>query len=159
MPSTPNRLQPDSSLADNFALANDNFDKAVQDISDLGARFSSVASSSSTLASGTSLQAAVSVSDTANSSQFTAGSLQIVPRIKVYVDTDADSNYLLGFSGGSLTTEQKNCMVSIWPNRTYPNGTLAAFIIMFHNYGASSHTYYWTVDVSYVQSPRTGYFR
>lgn len=156
MATTPHRLDPSNSLANNYALANDNFAKAVQDISDLGAKFSTVGSVSATVTAGSLYTIVANVNDTTN--LFVAGRLQIVPRVETFVDNNNNDNYILGL-GGSLSAGQANAQVSVWIARRPTSAAVATFVYQIRNSDAISHTYYISVDESYISSPTTGQFR
>ncbi len=160
MPSTPNRLQPDSSLADNLALANDNFDKAVQDVGDLGAKFSGNFFILFTIAAGSWSTTTVNISD--SRAQYRRDSLPFQPRIDLWVDTDNTdaSNYFN--SGNTLTSAQRNLMVNIVPIKTVIQvlpTDVASYAFQIRNFDTSSHNYYVRGDDWYLQSPITGNFR
>ena len=152
----PHRLSPETPYPDTVALLNDNFDKIVSDIGDLGGKFSTTASYSVTIAAGGMNTATVGVTDPR--SLYVAGRLPITPRVEVFVDNNNDDNYLLGYSG-SLSADQSNALVSVWIQRRASSGTVATFTIQIKNFGASPHTYYVVADESYTASPPTGNWR
>jgi hypothetical protein len=156
MPTPPHRLQPDTSLADNLALINDNFDKVVSDMVDLGARFSSVGRIQASVVAGTSVCITLGLIDTLN--QYQPGRLQIVPRLETFVDNDLNDNYLLGYTN-SLTTGQQNVLVLPWPQRRPGVGDVADVGVFIHNFDVANHVYYCYVDESYMASPPVGNFR
>lgn len=160
MPSQPNRLQPDTSLANNLALINDNADKSVADISDLGAKFSDVFFTSITVAAGTWYRILVSLAD--DRSQYRQGLLPFSPRVDIWVDTDNTDNSLLHNPTSTLTAEQLNCLVTVRVVRTtyvvVPTN-IGTFEIIIKNFGASSHTYYIRGDAWFMQSPISGNYR
>lgn len=156
MPQVPNRLQPDTPLADNLALINNNADNAVQDIGDLGAKFSTVGTISATVAAGNMFSFSVGVTD--DKSPYSVGNLQIVPRVEAWVDNDRNDDYLFEY-GGSLSAEQQNALMSVWVARRPNPGNVAQFAVQVKNFGALPHTYYFAVDESYMNSPPVGNFR
>jgi hypothetical protein len=156
MAQTPHRLQPDTPLPDNLAYINDNFDKAVSDINDLGAKFSSVGSASFTLATGGLQTITVDVSDV--HPQYQANKMQIVPRMEMFVDVN-DDDHIFPY-GGSLTLAQQQAVVSVYPQRRARTGFVAMFTVLVYNFDVSgAHTYYINVDESYFYSPQGGVFR
>lgn len=157
MAGVPHRLQQDSPYPETLAQANDNFDKLVSDTSDLGAKFSSTyASYSVTVAPGSMHSQLVGVTDVRP--EYVAGRVQIAPRCEIFVDTDANDAYLLGY-GASLSGEQLLSFKSVTVERRPAVNAIAAFLVQILNLGASPHTYYVRVDDSYINSPATGYFR
>lgn len=153
MASLPNRLFPDTPLEQNLALINDNFEKAVQDIGDLGARFSSVASFSAFVPAGLLLTQTIGLTDSTN--RYVQGSLQIVPRVDVFEDNDADDTYLVGYSNSQSAT----ALVSVYVQRRPSGSNIADFTISILNTDAIAHTYYVYGQNSYVDSPPEGNFR
>lgn len=154
---SPNRLQPDSPLKDNIAYINDNFDKTVQAINDLGGKQFGGASYSASIAPGYMNTQVVDVTDTRN--QYVAGNTPINPVVKVYVDVDADDDYLIGF-GGSLTSGQADAMISVWVFNGYSTGTVGNFLIQIANRDAiDAHIYYVYLNNYAFNTPTTGIFR
>lgn len=154
---SPNRLQPDSPLKDNIAYINDNFDKTVQAINDIGGKLFSGASYNVSVAPGYMSTAHVTVTDTLN--QYTAGSTPINPVVKVYVDVDNDDDYILGI-GGLLSSGQADAMASVWVLNGYTTGHIGDYIVQIANRDTIDvHTYYVYVNNFSFNSPTTGIFR
>lgn len=151
----PHRIQPDTPDVEKWALVNDNFDKTVQDIADLGAKFSSVANFTATVPAGGTNFGSVSVTDDLN--QYVVGATQIVPRVQIHVDTDDDAH--AHPNGSSITAAQKNADIIVRVDRRPPVGSIAVYYITIRNFDSSSHTYYVSTDLSYNSSPVTGIFR
>lgn len=157
MPGVPNRFTAETTYPNLVTQLNDNMDKVVSDVSDLGAKFSSgYASYSVTIPAGGMHSQLVGVLD--NRPQYQPGKVQIVPRCEAFVDTDGDDNYLLGY-GASLSAEQLASMKSVTVERRASVGAVASLLIQIRNFGAVSHTYYVRTDDSYMNSPATGSFR
>ncbi len=156
MPSIPHRIHSEMSEAEKWALANDNWDKTVSDVSDLGARFSSVFRYAVTLAASGVHTQYVGVTDSRPS--VIAGKLQIVPRLEVFVDNDLDDNYLAHL-GGSLSASQSKIIYFPTIVRRPTTGTVAGFLVTLNNWSPDSHDYYVYGDESYMDSPSTGIFR
>ena len=156
MATIPNRLQPDTPLADNLALINDNFDKTVQDFGDMGAKFTNVYSLTVGPVAASS-GAATTINFVDSSNQYAAGKVEFVPRVQVYVDVN-DPTYVLP-SGGSLTLAQANADVIVRVAKSLSSIVTAVIVITIRNYDTNPHTYYMTYDASYKSSPPAGNFR
>ena len=150
---SPNRLQPDTPLKDNLAYINDNMDKTVQAINDLGGKIFDGASYSVSVAAGATATFGVSVIDSKNI--YTAGRTPILPVIKTYVDNNNDDDYILGISTSSVAPY----MVSVWSYYGYIPGAIAVWVVHIHNFDASSHTFYNTLNNYAFSTPATGIFR
>lgn len=153
---SPNRLQPDTPLKDNIAYINDNFDKTVQAINDLGASLFNEASTSVSIASGYTHHIFVPVIDTIN--RYTPGNTPIIPLVKIYIDVDADDTYIFPI-GSSLNSSQADSTVSVWSLNGYTSGAIGGYNLDIHNFSADTHTYYIYVNNFVFDSPNTGIFR
>lgn len=158
---SPNRLQPDTSYADNIALINDNFDKVVTAVNDIGVKnYGTGTYSAQTLAAGALVALTLNIVDTKN--QYTTDAIAVTPRWQIFVDNDANYNYLLP-AGSSMTSAEQNVQFSWWQTRVVPTGspsnTKAVLYAILKNNDASSHTYYISVDLYFGDSPQTGLFR
>lgn len=155
MAQTPNRLQPDTSLADNLALANDNSDKAIQDISDLGAKFSTGASGSVTITAGTMAYFIIGMQDVQGA--YVKDQLPLGPRYDVSIDVN-DSGHFLP-DGVSVTSAMRKTVVTQRVFKTSRNNFAnekATYVIEIYNNDASDHTYYISVDAYYQQASNQG---
>jgi hypothetical protein len=155
VPQQPNRLFPDTPLQDNLALINDNADKAVQDISDLGAKFSSLGSFSVTIPAGQTLYPYTLATINVSNTSYVPGRLQIVPRFAIYVDNDMNSAYLLGYAN----SQSNKAVIGTYIQQSPSIGSVADNAISIQNMDSVSHVYYVYWDESYVDSPRTGTYR
>lgn len=158
--SVPHRLQPTTSLTDNLAYANDNFDKLVNDIGDLGAKATSTGSTGAqVVTAGSSLNLRVGILAPIDppSHIYDDGIVSIVPRIAVFIDNDNNSAFIHP-SGGSLSSDQLLTMVNCYVDFTPATGTLGSFVVTVKNFGASSHTYYVYYSATFLPKPTPGNF-
>lgn len=167
MAEAPNKLSPDVPLPDTIALINDNFDKTIQNIGDLGAKSTNIALVTfGSVAAGASFNNVVHmvnqnatysgpiVSATSNISGVSA----LTAAADVYVDNDNNANYLYPL-GSSLTSPLLNVLFSITQSYTTPQGTLATIVISGRNKDSSAHTYYFHLRASYFPAIPTTVFR
>lgn len=160
MPQIPHRLQPDTSLEDNLALINDNTDKTAQDMADFGAKFSTTANLTVPLTASSFAWYTLNFIDSTKT--YRPGYTQVIPRFRVYVDTNNDNNYWA--PGGASLTLAQNSYRLVWYDDYQYDGTVANAVgranLQVSNIDTvSSHTYYITIDLSYINSPATGVFR
>lgn len=167
MASTPTRLQKGTSLDDAYSLLNDNFEKVVQDIRDLGANISTEGLLTLTVGATSLASVVFTLTSQGQSSDsvhevFTQGPVSavtgIAPELDIFVDVDNDEGHR--FPGGaSLSSGQLNlyaiCNVS---NTGYIN-SLGAWLIQLNNRDSSSHTYYIHTQCGYLPVPAEGFFR
>lgn len=138
---------------------NQNFDNIAQEIADRSGIFSSVASvpSGITVTAGSCHRVQISVIDSLN--LYTINKMPIIPRVNVYVGTDALNDYRYP-SGASLTTAQVNELsVEVSIARTVfdeTDGEKATYYIVFRNTGASDVTVYPYMQCYYVPAPDEG---
>lgn len=71
------------------------------------------------------------------------------PYFNIFIDNDNDFNYKFA-SGASLSSGQKNILVSIVPAITPLSGYSNTITLMFKNFDTSSHTIYFHFTVKYV---------
>lgn len=153
---SPNRFTGDATWAQSMSTLNDNFDKSVQAINDIGGKFFSVATASKTITAGSVWSLSVGFNDTRN--QYVASSTPIIPRIAPYVDNDNVDGFQVGW-GASLTAGQALVICTSWVYRGSSTGNVAVATFQFHNLDSSSHTIYAYVDGAVFASPQSGYFR
>ena len=155
---TPHRLQVGTSYEDALALLNDNFEKSIQDISDLGA-----SSTTTTLFTTGSVSAGATYNKTisilqAGSSPATdsiilterANGLRgAMPAIDIYVDSTG-TDYLYP-TGPFLTTGQQALIANAHINITEQGSGLASIVFNLRNCDSSAHSY--TVSLKLVYLP------
>lgn len=159
MPQIPHRLQPDTSLEDNLALINDNADKTAQDLADFGAKFTNAVSFTIMLNAASFRWQPLALIDTTKT--YRPGYTQIIPRFRVYVDTNNDDSYWAP-GGGALTTAQNSYRIAWYNDYAYASnvaGEVARTNMQLTNFDSNSHTYYITVDLSVINSPAAGVYR
>lgn len=164
----PSRLQVGTSVPDAYALINDNFDKIVQDIRDLGANLSTTGSVTFSALAASSVSSAVftltsqgAISDSANQvyTLLPVSSVSgVAPQVDIYVDNDNNAAYLWP-NGASLSPGQLSIFPIVTPVVTGYTNSLAAWVITMNNRDASPHTYYVKTRCGYFPSGPTGYFR
>lgn len=155
MAQIPNRLDPTTSYDDNLALLNDNADKTIQDMADLGAKFSTGASGTCTIAAGGWFAFTVGMQDSIGI--YVKDQFPINPRCDVWVDTQDDAHYLP--DGASVTTAQGKTIVVVRTSKTSRNNFTtekATYFVTIHNLDSSPHTYYIACDNYYQQSSNQG---
>lgn len=161
------KLQAGTSKEDAYSIVNDNFDKVVQDVRDLGANLSTEGNYSITVGA-TSI---VSFVFTLTSQGATSDSVHqvftqapvssvdgIAPQIDIYVDNDLDLDYLWPF-GASLSSGQQALFPIVTPSLTSYENSVAAWSIVLNNRDAVDHTYYVYTKCGYFPSGPTGFFR
>lgn len=158
---SPNRIQPDSPYSDNLALVNDNFDKVVSAVNDIGAKLSSTGVFNMiTILPGSFVTLSTNILDPKN--EYIVDRTTVIPRYQIFIDNNNDYNYLLP-EGASLTSAQKNMSFGWWQARVVPTGspatTKAVIYGIIRNYDAVSHTAFITIDAGYFSAPVTGVFR
>lgn len=155
---TPHRLQVGTSYEDALSLLNDNFEKSIQDISDLGA-----SSTTTTLFTTGSVSAGATYNKTisilqAGSSPATdsiilterANGLRgAMPAIDIYVDSTG-TDYLYP-TGPFLTTGQQALIANAHINITEQGSGLASIVFNLRNCDSSAHSY--TVSLKLVYLP------
>jgi len=158
MPQIPHRIT-DTPWEQAAPLLDDNFDKTVQDIGDLGAKFSQGMAiySTTSLSPGSMNTASIDVTADPPDPHIVPGRLEIIPRVEVWEDNNLDDDYLVGYNN----SQSDGCQVTVWVQRRRSNDpdALATFTVQLFNNDSSSHTYYVKADVSYQPAPSTGNFR
>ena len=165
----PHRLNPDTPLDQNLALINDNFDKVVQTVGDLGARTSSTTTVTfASVAAGGGFQQGIiligpasttpSFGSTISTAGTDSGASALTPQMDIYVDTDNNAAFLFPF-GASLSAAQVNFTFGVVASSTIPTNTLAYFIINGYNRDVGAHTYFVHVRAAYLPAAPTGVFR
>lgn len=159
---SPNRLQPDTPYADNIAYINDNTDKLISAVNDLGMkRFGGGGSFGGiSLAAGAIVSFSVNVVDTKN--QYVVNQTVVNPQWQLFIDTDNNYNYLI--PNGSLVTDaMKNLQFNWWQTTTVPTGspadTKAVVYGIMKNNDSVSHVYYLYTEIFLIDSPVSGIFR
>lgn len=154
----PNRFTGDATWNDSMATLNDNFDKVVQDVNDIGVKFGGQGTTTVLINPNSPYATLVDITDTRP--QYASGNTQIVPRIDAYILNDNDENYRVG-TGGLLSSGEAKVMMSCTVAKTPSTGTnvVATFIIQYYNNDSAGHTIYVHIDNSYMNSPQTGVFR
>jgi len=142
-----------------LAYVNDNFDKVVSDIGDLGAKFSTGVTGSCTVAANNWFAFTVAIQDTIGI--YVKNKFPIGPRLDIAVDTNDADHYLP--DGDSVTVAQGLTVVNVRVSKTSRNNFAtekATYFVTIHNFDVSSHTYYISADTFYQQSAnQTGVFR
>lgn len=167
MPSPPHRIQPDTPQPEAYSLINDNFDKVIQDIRDLGANLSTTGIISVTVAA----SSLTSVVYTLTSQGVTSSSVNqvftqspasavsgIAPQLDIYVDTDNDITKLFPLGSG-LTAGQVALYAIVTVSNTGYTNSLGAWFIEINNRDTVSHTYYLHTRCGYFPSGRSGVFQ
>ncbi len=161
----PHRFTGDITWSEARPLIDDNFDKVVQNVNDLGAKTtSSKTITFSSVTTGSSFRDTVVILNPGATSSYNyinltspeTGLLSATPMIDVYVDTN--SSAFLWPNGASLTSAQRNLIIGVKKDLTNVDG-IASFIISGRNNDTSTHTYYVTFRVAYFPSPPSGLFR
>jgi hypothetical protein len=155
VPQLPHRLSSETPYDQTISLINDSFDKSVQDMADLGAKFSSVASGSFTLGTNSMNSLVVGLSDP--SKTYVSGSTQIVPRIDIFIDNNNDEAWR--FARGASAAPIPILCTPGRIARTPASGDIAEYEFQFYNLDVSSHVIYYSVDSSFIQSASRGIFR
>lgn len=160
---TPHRLQVGTSYEDAISLLNDNFEKSVQDISDLGASEStSVTFITGSLASAATFSQIVYIlpygaAPAANSVILAAPALGLrgaVPAVDIYVD-NTTSGFLYP-TGSSLTPGQLALTANVSVNLTTQGSGLASMVFNIRNCDSISHSYYITCKLIYLPEISNG---
>lgn len=159
---TPHRIQVGTSYDDALSLINDNFEKSVQDVSDLGASLSTTTNISiGSVAAGATFNQTVYVynkdltglTPSINLQGYANGLLAAVPMIDIYVDTQS-ADYLFP-TGASLSSGQLALNVNAMLNKTASAG-VASIVISGKNSDSSAHTYYATIQLAYFPETTSG---
>lgn len=160
------KLQIGTNLNDAYAIVNDNFDKVVQDIRDLGANLSTTGTTNATLGAGTLTPIVFTLTSLGITSDsihqcFTTAPVSsvsgIAPQVDIYVDTE-DADHLWP-SGSALSVGQQNLYPIVTPSLTGYTNSLAAWVISLNNRDSSSHTYYLRTRCGYFPTGPTGFYR
>lgn len=137
-------------------LLNDNFEKTVQAVADLGIQTtSSTVLSFGSVATGANFQQTVAIVQPGSSSSYPyitlnnkeSGLTSIIPSVDVYVDASNDSNYKWP-NGVSLSSGQQKLSIHAKVDLTAVDG-LASLTVSGRNNDSSAHSYYVTVRVAY----------
>lgn len=163
----PHKLNPETPLADNLALINDNNDKIVQNITDLGVQNSNtITVTFAGVTAGSAFnqivylvgsKQTVTGTNVVTTSQNITGNTAMIPAIDLYVDTDNNSAFLWPY--GASLTGGINTIISVPPTLTYPSGVAGAIVISGRNKDVGSHTYYVHLRIAYFPLPTTSVFR
>ena len=161
MAQVPHRLQPDTRIEDNLALINDNTDKLISNIGDLGANKTGGFSVTVNIASGGFYYIVVGVRSSDNFASQVNNTL-VWPMLDIFVDTDADYNYILP-NGSSLTTGQQQLMVTTRVAKTAETNfadEIATVFYQLYNLDTVDHTYYLYGRAGFMPSNNdySGYF-
>lgn len=160
---TPHRIQVGTPYEDVLSLINDNFEKSVQDASDLGASLSTTVDVSiGSVAAGATFNQVIYVlnpgltnaSPYINVMAHANGLLAAVPMVDIYVDTRTAA-YLFP-TGSSLTTNQLALNVNAMLTKTTSGPGIASITISGRNSDASAHVYYATVQIAYFPEKTNG---
>lgn len=159
---SPNRLQADTPLKDNLAYVNDNFDKVVSAVNDVGSKLSDVGTFSVVnVQAGNRVILTTNVTDPKN--EYIADRLSVFPRYQIFVDTPDDYDYLLPVGTAIAGTGSTNMSFGWWQARVVPTGspanTKAVVYAIIRNYDAVDHFAYISLDVGYLSAPLEGIFR
>lgn len=159
---SPNRLQPDSPLKDNVAYINDNFDKVVTAVNDVGSKLSDVGTFSVVnVQAGNRVILTTNVTD--EKDEYIADRLSVFPRYQIFIDTNNDYNYLLPDGASISGTGSTNMSFGWWQARVIPTGspanTKAVVYAIIRNYDTVDHLAYISLDVGYMSAPLEGIFR
>lgn len=155
---TPHRLQVGTSYEDAISLLNDNFEKSIQDISDLGASSTTTTSFiTNSVAAGATYNKTISIlqagsSPAADSIILTdrANGLRgAMPAIDIFVDSTG-VDYLYP-TGQFLSTGQQALIANSHINITEQGSGLASLVFNLRNCDSSAHSY--TVNIKLVYLP------
>lgn len=141
------------------ASINTNFDRISLDIADRSGTFSSVATVNGLSIAPTTVRS-IEVNVVDSLAIYTVNKLPVIPRIQIYIGTDANDNFLWP-SGGSLTTTQiYDIQCSIIQSRQVFNSSTnekATYFVYIKNSSASvTYTLYIYLDAYYVPAPDEG---
>lgn len=160
---TPHRIQVGTPYDDVLSLLNDNFEKSVQEIGDMGASETTTTTfTTGSVAAGATYTKVISIlqagsSPAADSIILSAranGLRGAVPALDIYVD-NVTSAYLYP-SGASLSSDQLALTVNAHVNMTEQGSGLESMVINLRNCGASAHTYDITVKLVYIPEISNG---
>lgn len=155
MPQTPHRIMPDTPDVDKWGLVNDNFDKAVQDMSDLGAKFTGSGSASVTIAAGSFFYYIISMRDTAGG--YVKDRFPITLRYDLAIDVNDSDHYIP--DGTALTATQRRTLTTtriLKNSRNYFTDEKATATVGIYNDDTVDHTYYFLFDIYYQQAANQG---
>jgi hypothetical protein len=166
MAGVPHRLQIGTSFDQSIPLINDDFDKVIQDIRDLGANLSTVGLLNLTVPA-TSLVTSVFtltskgvVSTSANQvfTQVPAARVSgIAPQVDIYVDVDNDEAHR--FPNSSLTSGQLALYLIVTVSNSGYADSLGAYNIQVNNRDAVPHDYFIHTRCGYFPTAADGIFR
>jgi len=160
---TPHRIQVGTEYDDALALLNDNFEKSVQDLSDLGASESTTTSfSTGSIAAGTTFNQVIYIlpsgsSPAANSVILSAPAISLraaVPAVDIFID--GTSLLDLYPTGSSLTPGQLALTANTSLNLTTQGSGLASMVVNIRNSDSVAHTYYLTCKLVYLPKTSNG---
>jgi hypothetical protein len=159
---SPNRLQPSTPYADNIAYINDNFDKMVAAVNDLGMkRYGTGTYLVQTLAAGASIPYILNIVDTKN--QYTLDEIAVLARWQIFVDNNNNYSYLLPGGSSVYGTGLDDASFGWWQTRVVPTGsptdTKAVIYAILKNNDSVSHDYYVSIDAYFGNSPISGILR
>jgi hypothetical protein len=163
----PNRLQVGTTYEEAMPLINENFDKVVQDIRDLGANTSTDLVITKTVPA-TSLDSFVvtlTSKGVASSSVYqvitqkpVAGISGLSPAVDIYIDTNNDLTKLFPYGSG-LTSASRSLFPIVTTLNTGFVDSVGAVLIQLNNRDSVTHTYYVHISCDYFPSPAQGIFR
>lgn len=164
--SPPHRLQPDTPLPDNLARINDNFDKVVSDLSDLGA-FTTTLVGIGPFVLGPGLHYAFAINLTDSTNRFPGGIGNITPRAEIYIDGVDDEDtwpILRDEVAGAVDGFSDNLVFQLLVSRrsfssSSGNPVRGTLIGMIRNDDVSSHVYTILIDSQFVKAAGSGRFR
>lgn len=160
---TPHRLQVGTSYDDALALLNDNFEKSVQDVSDLGASESTTTTfSTGSIAAGGTYNKVINIlahgsTPAANSVILSSPVVSLrsaIPAMDIFVDGTTVVN--LYPTGSALTSGMLALNANISVNVTNQGSGLASAVINLTNLDAVAHTYDIAVKIIYIPQISNG---
>lgn len=160
---TPHRLQIGTSYEDAISLLNDNFEKSIQDISDLGASSTTTTQfNTNSVAAGTTYNKTISILQAGSSpaadsiilTERANGLRGAMPAIDIYVDSTA-SDYLYP-TGSSLSSGQQAVIANAHINITEQGSGIASLVFSLRNCDSSAHSYDIRLKLVYLPEVSNG---
>jgi hypothetical protein len=160
---TPHRLQVGTSYEDAISLLNDNFEKSIQDISDLGASSTTTTQfNTNSVAAGATYNKTISILQAGSSpaadsiilTERANGLRGAMPAIDIYVDATG-SDYLYP-TGSSLTTGQQAVIANAHINITEQGSGIASLVFSLRNCDSSAHSYIVSLKLVYLPETSNG---